>query len=63
MIKLKGNPFLNNDNITNILALVKSLCDYNRKVIVGGLFILHSLIFNLEKGIEQYIADVGGLVV
>jgi hypothetical protein len=52
IIKLKGNPCIGADMIQNIFALVKSLCEANRKVIVGGLFIVHSLIFNLEKGIE-----------
>jgi hypothetical protein len=49
--------------INNIFGLVKALCETNGKIIVGGLFIVHSLIFNLEKGIEQFISEVGGFIV
>ena len=48
---------------TNILLLIKSLFDTNGKVIMGGLFILHSLIFALEGAIEQHIENVGQFVV
>lgn len=47
-------------NMTNnILMLIKTLFDTNGKVIMGGLFILHSLIFALEGAIEQHIELVG----
>ena len=52
IVKIKGNPFFDAQNTTNILMLIKSLFDSNGKVIMGGLFILHSLIFTLEAPIE-----------
>ena len=48
IVKLKNNPFLEPNNINNILMLIQQLFDFNGKVIIGGLFIIHSLIFALE---------------
>jgi|LauGreDrversion4_2_1035121.scaffolds.fasta_scaffold75056_4 hypothetical protein len=56
IVKLKGNPVLDINNTTNILMLIQSLFEINQKVIMGGLFIIHSLIFALEGSIEQFIA-------
>jgi hypothetical protein len=63
IVKLKGNPLLDAPTTSNILMLIKSLFDTNGKVIMGGLFILHSLIFSLDGAIEQHIETVGQFVV
>ena len=63
IVKIKGSPFFDVQNTTNILMLIKTLFDTNGKVIMGGLFILHSLIFTLEGPIEQHIENVGQFVV
>jgi hypothetical protein len=63
IVKIKGNAFFDAQNTANILMLIKSLFDSNGKVIMGGLFILHSLIFTLEAPIEQHIENVGQFVV
>ena len=54
---------LDGNMANNILMLIKTLFECNEKVIMGGLFILHSLIFAYEAAIEQHIEHVGQFVV
>jgi hypothetical protein len=52
IVKLKGSSYLDPQTANNILMLIQQLFDFNGKVIMGGLFIIHSLIFALEGNIE-----------
>ena len=45
------------------MALVKTLFEFNQKVTLGGLLIIHILIYLMEEGVEAYIADIGPLIV
>lgn len=63
IVKLKGNPVLDNNLTVNVLGLVKALFECNNKVIMGGLFIMHSLIIALEAQVEQHIETLGPFVV
>jgi len=50
---------INQELATNIVSLVTSLFESNRKVVYGGLLIIHALIVVLERNFEVFLPQVG----